>query len=256
MRLGEILGLQRNDIDWQTGTLTIKRQVQEVGGKVVICEYTKNAAGMNRLIPLPPRVLGRMREYAMTIGPSLWLFPNKEGKPMIQSNFERSWHSGVTARYEDAKGKLHTKTIVGIRQKANLPSNATLLWMQTSLLFVRLWYSLSGHCGKAHHRRPSKTHNRTHSTQVNTWLRMPQSLTNSLTSSIKYRFKRKQEGHFCSSCCWSRWSGSNRRPAVYKTAALPTELHRHYDIVTWAWPGSQSRNRAALAQSFVGLSSD
>lgn len=26
---------------------------------------------------------------------------------------------------------------------------------------------------------------------------------------------------------WSRWADSNRRPAVYETAALPTELHRH-----------------------------
>jgi hypothetical protein len=26
---------------------------------------------------------------------------------------------------------------------------------------------------------------------------------------------------------WSRRSDSNRRPAVYETAALPTELHRH-----------------------------
>ncbi len=25
---------------------------------------------------------------------------------------------------------------------------------------------------------------------------------------------------------WSRWSGSNRRPTVYETVALPTELHR------------------------------
>lgn len=25
---------------------------------------------------------------------------------------------------------------------------------------------------------------------------------------------------------WSRWPGSNRRPAVYETAALPAELHR------------------------------
>ena len=25
----------------------------------------------------------------------------------------------------------------------------------------------------------------------------------------------------------SRWPGSNRRPTVYKTVALPAELHRH-----------------------------
>jgi len=125
-RLGEILGIQRNDIEWETGLLTIRRQVQEVGGKVVIREYTKNAAGMNRLLPLPPRVLGRLRTHVMTIGASTWLFPNEEGNPMIQSNFARSWHGGVTSRYIGADGKQRTKTIVGIRQKANLPSNATL----------------------------------------------------------------------------------------------------------------------------------
>jgi hypothetical protein len=27
-------------------------------------------------------------------------------------------------------------------------------------------------------------------------------------------------------CPWSRWRDSNPRPAVYKTAALPAELHR------------------------------
>jgi hypothetical protein len=26
----------------------------------------------------------------------------------------------------------------------------------------------------------------------------------------------------------SRWTDSNRRPADYKSAALPAELHRHY----------------------------
>jgi|YNPMSStandDraft_1061717.scaffolds.fasta_scaffold23967_2 hypothetical protein len=29
---------------------------------------------------------------------------------------------------------------------------------------------------------------------------------------------------------WSQWPDSNRRPAVYETAALPTELHWHIAI--------------------------
>lgn len=40
-----------------------------------------------------------------------------------------------------------------------------------------------------------------------------------LASSIPYRL----------AYAWSRWRESNPRPAVYKTAALATELHRHID---------------------------
>ena len=30
---------------------------------------------------------------------------------------------------------------------------------------------------------------------------------------------------------WSRWTDSNRRPADYKSAALPTELHRPENMI-------------------------
>ncbi len=29
---------------------------------------------------------------------------------------------------------------------------------------------------------------------------------------------------------WSRWAGSNRRPLLYESIALPTELHRRKTI--------------------------
>lgn len=37
---------------------------------------------------------------------------------------------------------------------------------------------------------------------------------------------------------WSRLSDSNRRHAVYKTAALPTELRRHLNFKRVCWRGS------------------
>ena len=33
-------------------------------------------------------------------------------------------------------------------------------------------------------------------------------------------------------CCWSWWTDSNPRPADYKSAALPTELHQHLTGLT------------------------
>ena len=39
---------------------------------------------------------------------------------------------------------------------------------------------------------------------------------------------------------WWRWAGSNRRPAAYESAALPTELHRHAHGM-YQGPSSTSR---------------
>ena len=61
LRLGELLGLQWSDINWKEKTITIQRQVQEVGGKKQICNETKTDAG-NRALPLPPHIYGRLRE--------------------------------------------------------------------------------------------------------------------------------------------------------------------------------------------------
>lgn len=48
---------------------------------------------------------------------------------------------------------------------------------------------------------------------------------------------------------WSRWSESNRRPADYKAAALPTELRRHGSHCTGPNPCSTSRLFRAVKQT-------
>src|SRR5258706_2938640 len=55
-------------------------------------------------------------------------------------------------------------------------------------------------------------------------------------SAHKVAFIKKTGRAYCPPCCWSRWSGSNRRPAVYKTAALPTELHRRRRSILYHAP--------------------
>ena len=46
LRLGEVLGLQWGDIDWQAQTITIQRQVQETAGHVAVRNATKTDASL------------------------------------------------------------------------------------------------------------------------------------------------------------------------------------------------------------------
>jgi integrase len=108
LRLGELLGLQWGDIDWKERTLTIRRQVQEVYGKLEVKLGAKTNAG-NRVLPIPPRVLERLSDMPRE---GLFIFPSDEGTVMAPSNFERHFRGGKTGK---------TKTIRGIRAKAGLP---------------------------------------------------------------------------------------------------------------------------------------
>ncbi len=122
LRLGEILGLQWDDIDWQAQTIAIRRQVQETSGRVAVRNATKTDAGM-RVLPVPPRLLSRLRQLSETRGRSPFLFPSEEGTLMIPSNFERHWRGGLARSYTKKDGTRSKSVIVGVRQKAGLPTS-------------------------------------------------------------------------------------------------------------------------------------
>jgi integrase len=109
LRLGELLGLQWGDIDWDARTLTIRRQVQEVYGKLEVKLGAKTNAG-NRVLPIPPRILDRLAAMPRA---GLFIFPSDEGTVMAPSNFERHFRGGKTGK---------KKTITGMRAKAGLPA--------------------------------------------------------------------------------------------------------------------------------------
>jgi integrase len=122
LRLGEMLGLQWGDIDWQAQTLTIRRQVQETSGQVAVRNATKTNASL-RVLPLPPRLLARLEALWETRGEALFLFPSEEGTLLIPSNFERHWRGGLARSYTKKDGTRGKSVIVGVRQKAGLSAN-------------------------------------------------------------------------------------------------------------------------------------
>ncbi len=81
LRRGEIMALQWDDLDFETGVLNVSRQVCSVRGKLEISQpKTKNSI---RRIVLPPAVVEVLREYRKTVH-SRWMFPSpvKEDMPL------------------------------------------------------------------------------------------------------------------------------------------------------------------------------
>jgi integrase len=101
LRRGEGLGLSWADLDWEKGTVQVRRQVQQINGKVIVSDYTKTDAG-RRILPIPQALLERLRahwqnqqEERALMGAG-WnerelIFPTETGAPVSPSNLLRHY---------------------------------------------------------------------------------------------------------------------------------------------------------------------
>lgn len=81
LRRGELMALQWDDLDFETGVLNVNKQVYQINGELQFSEpKTKNSI---RKIVLPPSVVEVLREYKKTVN-SRWMFPSpvKEDCPI------------------------------------------------------------------------------------------------------------------------------------------------------------------------------
>jgi integrase len=104
-RLGELLGLQRGDVDLSAGTLRIERQVVEVDhvGPVV----TEPKVGSRRLVHLPQPAIDALREHLRTQGPALptaRLFTRRDGGELRAHHVHHAWQD---ARKKVGAEELH-----------------------------------------------------------------------------------------------------------------------------------------------------
>ena len=81
LRLGELMALQWEDLNFTTGELYINKQVTRTKNGLAVSEPKTKAAV--RTVILPPPVLNALKEYRKTVN-SRWLFPSPkvEGQPM------------------------------------------------------------------------------------------------------------------------------------------------------------------------------
>ncbi len=84
LRVGELMALQWDDLNFNTGELRIERQVYQIKGELLI-QPPKNKASIRTVI-LPPAVVAALRVYKQTVS-SRWMFPSpkKEDAPIAPS---------------------------------------------------------------------------------------------------------------------------------------------------------------------------
>ena len=103
LRRGEILALQRNDLNPSTGELRIERQVHRVDGKLVISQVKTKAS--NRSIVLPPAVISVLLEHRKGTN-SRWVFHPQSNRtlllilPQLEKDCKRFWIEPVVKRFD------------------------------------------------------------------------------------------------------------------------------------------------------------
>ncbi len=118
LRVGELMALQWDDLNMDTGELRINKQVQRIGQRFIISEPKTKAAV--RTVILPPSVVKVLAEYKETID-SRWMFPSPkiEDKPIDPSVirlrlYKLLDHAGCRrVRFHDLRHTFATNALAG-----------------------------------------------------------------------------------------------------------------------------------------------
>jgi integrase len=100
MRISELRGLSWADVDWQRGTITVKRQIQDVPGVGSVAGAPKTHSG-TRAILLGESTLNELRGQKSRIdaeakGCAIWqendlIFPSSVGTPFAKTDLQRDF---------------------------------------------------------------------------------------------------------------------------------------------------------------------
>ena len=93
LRTGEVMALQRRDVDLLHGTLRVERQTQEITGQgFTVIPNTKSKAGQ-RVEPLSPSSIDVLTEHLnLYVGPDpeAWLFTRETGRPLRRQDLSHT----------------------------------------------------------------------------------------------------------------------------------------------------------------------
>lgn len=116
LRLGELMALQWDDLNFTTGELRVNKQVIRTSEGLTVTEPKTKAAV--RTVILPPSVLNALKEHRKTVD-SQWLFPSPkiDGKPMYPGNVSQRLqkilkHAGCKhVRFHDLRHTFATNAL-------------------------------------------------------------------------------------------------------------------------------------------------
>jgi integrase len=95
LRPGELLGLQRGDIDLLHATVHIQREAHEITGQGRILTPPKSEAG-DRTVALPAEIRDELRDHLdayVAPEPEAYVFTRPSGRPLRRSDLSNAWHA-------------------------------------------------------------------------------------------------------------------------------------------------------------------
>ena len=123
LRRGEILGLQKSDLNLRTSAATVQRQVKDVKGKLHVTERKNRKT---YVIQLSQPLVGLLRRHISSLpADSPWLFPNSRGGPMGPRNFIGRHYADVLEKAKVPRIRFHdlrhTMATIAIGEGVPLP---------------------------------------------------------------------------------------------------------------------------------------
>jgi integrase len=127
LRKGEVLALQKDDVDFVNGKLHVRRQIHD-DGTIGPCKGQSQEdfeRGVGDKIDLMPAARKVLAEKALQAGPTGWLFVNRYGEPRSHGDIDRAYgnardRAGLPET-EDGKVVFHSLRHTGISRPANHP---------------------------------------------------------------------------------------------------------------------------------------
>ena len=116
LRSGEVRALQRQDIDLQASTITVRRGVVYADRTLTVKE-PKTKAG-RRTVHIPPAILPDVKAHLLSyaqIGPAGLLFYTRAGTPVLDANWRRAFVRACQRVDEDAQDAARERRAHGER---------------------------------------------------------------------------------------------------------------------------------------------
>ena len=151
LRRGELIALQWDDLNFETGVLTVNKQAYTVNGELQIIP-PKTKASVRKLV-LPPAVLAVLREYRRKVD-SRWMFPSpvKADRPItpgvarrrLQTILERADCKRV--RFHDLR---HTFATLALENGMDVKTLSAMLGHVSAVTTLDIYTHITGDMQRA-----------------------------------------------------------------------------------------------------------